>query len=85
MEEIKTGHVVSAMFGAPLESIFTNPYVIIFTNQDISKYYNYLSFDRWEAYEIQSGDLLKIKKTVNYSAHNLIIILLFYRNYSLTI
>ena len=68
LEEIKNDHVVSAMFGAPLEAIFTNPYVIIFTNQDIS---NYLSFDRWEAYEIQSGDLLKIKKTVNYSAHDL--------------
>jgi len=46
VEEIKNGYVVSAMFGSPLESIFTNPYVIIFTNQDISNYCNYLSFER---------------------------------------
>ena len=71
VEEIKNGHVVSVMYGNPMEALFTNPYVIIFTNEDISKYCDYLSFDRWQAYEIQEGDLYEIKKTPHYGMHNM--------------
>lgn len=71
VEEVKSGHVVSGMYGRYLESIFQNPYVVIFTNEDISKYCSYLSFDRWEAYEIREGDLYKIKKTQEYSSHDM--------------
>ena len=71
VEEVKNGHVVSAMFGNPLEVIMTNPFVIIFTNNDISNYSQYLSMDRWQAYEIQNGELYEIKKTANYAMHDL--------------
>lgn len=57
LEEIKNGHIVSAMFGAPMESIIPNPFVIIFTNEDVSKYYHYLSKDRWQAYAIIENEL----------------------------
>ena len=62
LEEIKNGHIVSAMFGAPMESIIPNPFVIIFTNDDVSKYYHYLSKDRWQAYAIIENELLVITK-----------------------
>ena len=62
LEEIKNGHIVSAMFGAPMESIIPNPFVIIFTNEDVSKYYHYLSKDRWQAYAIIENELLVITK-----------------------
>lgn len=71
VEEAKNGHVVSAMFGNPMEVIMTNPFVIIFTNNDISNYFQYLSMDRWQAYEIQDGELYEIKKTANYAMHDL--------------
>ena len=38
VEEVKNGHVVSAMYGNPLKVIFTSPFVVIFTNNDISNY-----------------------------------------------
>ena len=62
LEEIKNGHIVSAMFGAPMESIIPNPFVIIFTNEDVSMYYRYLSKDRWQAYAIIENELLAITK-----------------------
>lgn len=71
VEEVKSGHVVSGMYGHYLESIFRNPFIIIFTNEDISKYCGYLSFDRWQAYEIREGDLYEIKKTSHYSSHDM--------------
>lgn len=37
LEEIKNGHIVSAMFGAPMESIIPCPFVIIFTNENVSE------------------------------------------------
>ena len=46
VEEIKNGHIVSAMYGNPMEVVMTNPFVIIFSNEDISKYSHYLSMDR---------------------------------------
>ena len=54
--------IVSAMFGAPMESIIPNPFVIIFTNEDVSRYYHYLSKDRWQSYAIIENELLAITK-----------------------
>lgn len=71
IEEIKNGHIVSAMYGSPMEAIFSNPHVIIFTNNDISHYCHYLSMDRWQAYEIQNKELFEIKKIANYAFHDL--------------
>jgi len=71
VEEIKNGHVVSAMYDNPLEVIFTSPFVVIFTNNDISNYCHYLSMDRWQSYEIQNDELFEIKKNSNYNPHDL--------------
>lgn len=60
VEEIKNAHVVSAMYGNPMEVIFSKPHVIIFTNEDISNYYHYLSLDRWKVFEIQKRDLYEM-------------------------
>ena len=62
VEEINNGHIVSAMFGAPLESIIPCPFVISFTNEDASGYYNYLSKDRWQVYAIIENELLAITR-----------------------
>jgi hypothetical protein len=62
LKEIKNGHIVSAMVGAPMESIIPCPFVIIFTNEDVSGYYNYLSKDRWQVYAIIENELLAITK-----------------------
>ena len=62
LEEIKNGHIVSAMFGKPMESIIPCPFVIIVTNEDISVYYRYLSADRWQGYAIIENKLLGIRK-----------------------
>ena len=71
IEELKNGYIVSAMFGKPLEILIDSPFVLIFTNEDISSYFHYLSMDRWCAYEIRDDDLLKIRKTPGYSNHDL--------------
>ena len=52
LEELKNGHIVSAMFGALMEAIIPCPFVIIMTNEDVSGYYHYLSKDRWQVYAI---------------------------------
>ena len=71
VEEIKGGHVISGMYGHYLEQIFRNPYVLIFSNDDVSKYCKYLSFDRWQAYEIREGELYEIEKTCHYAPHDM--------------
>jgi len=70
LEEIKKGHIVSAMFGAPMEAIIPNPFIIIFTNEDISGYYNYLSRDRWQAYAIVKNELLIITEFKPHDQNN---------------
>ena len=60
--EIKNGHIVSEMFGAPMESIIPCPFVIISTNECVSGYCNYLSKDRWRVYAIIENELLAITK-----------------------
>lgn len=62
VEELKVGHVVSGMFGNPLEIGMTPPFVLIFTNEDICHYHQYLSADRWEPYAVKGNRLLKIVK-----------------------
>lgn len=70
VEEIKNGHIVSAMFGTPMESIIPNPFVIIFTNEDISGYYRYLSKDRWQVYAIIENELLAVTKFEPHDQNN---------------
>lgn len=70
LEEIKNGHIVSAMFGTPMEAIIPNPFVIIFTNEDISKYYHYLSKDRWQVYAIIENELLAVTKFEPHNQHS---------------
>ena len=47
IEQIKNGYVIDCMYGKYNESYFEPPVVIIFTNEDISKFRHYLSEDRW--------------------------------------
>ena len=70
VEEIKNGYITSAMFGTPLEVLIENPFIIIFTNEDISLYFHYLSMDRWCCYEIRDNELFKVRKTAGYSGHD---------------
>jgi len=67
LEEIKNGDILSAMFGNPMESIIPCLFVLIFTNEDISGYYQYLLKDRWQAYAIIKNELLAITK---FEPHN---------------
>jgi hypothetical protein len=69
VEEIKNGHVVSVMYGNPMEVAMTSPHVLIFTNEEISKYKDYLSIDRWEAYQIKDDELYRISKNWCYDPH----------------
>ena len=58
IEEIKNGHVVSVMYGNPLEVAMTSPHIIIFTNEKLKDYKHYLSDDRWQPYSLcPDGDL----------------------------
>lgn len=57
IEEIKNAHVVSVMYGNPMEVAFTSPHVVIFTNEQLEYYRRYLSPDRWAPYQIQDGKL----------------------------
>lgn len=62
IEEIKNSYVVDIMYGN-FNRAFLKPFIIfIFTNADISKFSNYLSLDRWEAFTIchTSSDLAYI-------------------------
>lgn len=52
VEEIKNGHVVSVMYGNPMEVAMPSPHVLIFTNEKLEDYRDYLSEDRWQPYLI---------------------------------
>jgi hypothetical protein len=54
IEQIKNGYVVDVMYGKYNEAIFNPPMIVIFTNQRIDDFYNYLSQDRWEEFSIGS-------------------------------
>lgn len=71
VEDVKNGYIVSTMYGKPLEVLLNTVFVLIFTNEDISHFHHYLSFDRWVAYGIRDSELFEIKKTSDFSPHNL--------------
>ena len=51
-EELKSGHLVSVLFGEPMEVAMTSPHVVIFTNEKFEDFEKYLSRDRWLPYVI---------------------------------
>lgn len=58
VEELKNGHIVSVMYGNPMEVAMTSPHVVIFTNEKFEEYEKYLSRDRWLAYVISPDKAL---------------------------
>ena len=52
IEEIKNSYIVDIMYGNFNKAFLKPAIVVIFTNDDISKFSNYLSLDRWEAFSI---------------------------------
>lgn len=65
IEQIKNGHIVDVMYGKYNEAIFDPPMVIIFTNEKIDNYRQYLSLDRWRVYLIGSGHELSLEVPEN--------------------
>lgn len=65
IEEIKNGHVVSVMYGNPMEVAMTSPHVVIFTNEKFEDYEKYLSRDRWMPYQISPEGALYARKWDN--------------------
>lgn len=47
------------MFGKYKRAIFEPPVVIIFTNEELTNYYKFLSEDRWLHLKIDNGELVK--------------------------
>jgi hypothetical protein len=62
VEEIKNGHVVSVLYGNPMEVAMTSPHVIIFTNENFEDYEKYLSKDRWMSYIITPEKALALRE-----------------------
>lgn len=59
IEEIVDGYCVDVMYGKYIEVIFDPPLIIVFTNERISNYLNYLSKDRWVRLVIDSDKNLR--------------------------
>ena len=59
IEEVVDGYCVDVMYGKYVEAIFDPPLVVIFTNERISDYLNYLSKDRWVRLIIDSDKCLQ--------------------------
>lgn len=62
VEEIKNSHVVSVMYGNPMEVTMTSPHVVIFTNEKFEDYEKYLSRDRRLSYIITPDKALAARK-----------------------
>lgn len=62
VEELKNGHVVSVLYGNPMEVAMTSPHVVIFTNEKFEDYEKYLSRDRWMSYVISSDGCLAARE-----------------------
>lgn len=60
--QLKNGHVVSVLYGNPMEVATTSPHVAIFTNEKFKDYEKYLSRDRWISYVITSDKVLIARK-----------------------
>lgn len=52
IEELKNSFIVDIMYGNFNRAFLKPSIVLIFTNEDISKFCDYLSLDRWEAFTI---------------------------------
>lgn len=52
IEELKNGHLVSVMYGKPMQVFFKSPHVLIFTNEKFSDHLSKLSLDRWRPFLI---------------------------------
>ena len=59
IEEIVDGYCVDVMYGKYIEAVFDAPLIIVFTNERISNYLNYLSKDRWGRLVIDSDKNLQ--------------------------
>ena len=59
IEKIKNSYVVDIMYGNFNRAFLKPSIILIFTNEDIRKFSDYLSLDRWEAFTIchTSNDL----------------------------
>lgn len=57
IEELKNGHLVSVMYGNPMQVFIKSPHVIIFTNEKFTNHSHKLSQDRWKSYLIQGDEL----------------------------
>ena len=62
VEELKNGHIVSVLYGNPMEVAMTSPHVVIFTNEKFENYQKYLSKDRWMSYVITQDKALTARK-----------------------
>ena len=62
VEELKNGHIVSVLYGNPMEVAMTSPHVVIFTNEKFEDYEKYLSRDRWMSYVITPDKALAARK-----------------------
>ena len=62
VEELKNGHIISVMYGNPMEVVMTSPHVVIFTNETFEDYEKYLSRDRWMSYVITPDKALAAQK-----------------------
>jgi len=54
IEEIKNSYVVDVMYGKYVETFLPELFVLVFTNEDIKDYRQYLSTDRWLPLSITS-------------------------------
>jgi hypothetical protein len=56
IEEIKNGYIVDVMYGNFNKAFPKESLVIIFTNENINNYKKYLSFDRWEPFQVSKSE-----------------------------
>lgn len=65
IEQIKNGHTLDLMYGKYHEACFNPPMVIIYTNLKASDFIHYLSFDRWQVFEIKNNILTEAQKNAD--------------------
>lgn len=62
VKELKNKHVVSVLYGNPMEVAMTSPHVVIFTNEKFEDYEKYLLTDRCMFYVITPDKALRARK-----------------------
>lgn len=60
VEQIKNGCAIDLMYGKYNESYFNPPVVMIFTNEKITEFIDYLSKDRWVLMKIKDNHLYRV-------------------------